>query len=167
VRKLALLLTLLLFCAIASKAQNPRGPSTPEKRKRAVMMATFLETTPLAKEAKDYRVALLAFFADVPDITIELCTAILGSSKQMKGDYEGELFGQLAFSQGKFIIENPDKAQDRAAVFVASVEGVLRTWNAIKSAKPKAKFPLMDELLEKQKAGTLADYVKTNMAECK
>jgi hypothetical protein len=25
----------------------------------------------------------------------------------------------------------------------------------------------MDELLEKQKAGTLSDYVKTNMAECK
>jgi tetratricopeptide (TPR) repeat protein len=44
------------------------------------------------------------------------------------------------------VIENPDKAQDAEAVQLAGVEGVLRTWQAIKTAKPKAKFPLMDEL---------------------
>ncbi len=87
--------------------------------------------------------------------------------KRIKGDYEAELVGQLAYSQAKFIIENPDKAQDDAAVYLAGVEGVLRTWQAIKAAKPKAKFKLMDELLEKQQAGTLAEYVKANMSGCK
>ena len=67
----------------------------------------------------------------------------------------------------KFIIENPDKAQDESAVYLAGVEGVLRTWQAIKAAKPKAKFLLMDELLQKQQAGTLADYVKAGMSGCK
>ena len=37
---------------------------------------------------------------------------------------------------------------------------------AIKAEKPKAKLPLLDELLQKQQAGTLADYVKEGMS-CK
>jgi hypothetical protein len=156
----------LIGCAVSAYAQK-RGPSTPEERKRAVEMATFLETTPLAKEAKEYRAALLYFLAEVPDITVKLCTNVLGESKRLKGDYESELVAQLAYSQAKFVIENPDKAQEDAAVYLAGVEGTLRTWQAIKAAKPKAKHLLMDELLQKQQAGTLADYVKAGMSGCK
>ena len=163
-----LIVTFVFLCCVSSAyAQNRRGPSTPEERKRAVEMATFLETNPLAKEAKDYRGALLFFLAEVPDITVTLCTNVFGESKRFKGDYDSELTGQQAFSQAKFIIENPDKAQDAAAVYLAGVEGVLRTWQAIKAAKPKAKFALMDELLEKQKAGTLAEHVQAGMKGCK
>jgi hypothetical protein len=168
-KKTSLVIVALVFllCASSTYAQNKRGPSTPEERKRAVEMATFLETNPLAKEAKDYRGALLFFLTEVPDISITLCTSVFGESKRFKGDYESELVGQFAFSQAKFIIEHPDKAQDQAAVYLASVEGVLRTWQAIKTAKPKAKFPLMDELLEKQQAGTLAEHVQAGMQGCK
>lgn len=158
---------LFLSCFSSAYAQDPKKPSTPEERKRAVEMATFLETNPLAKEAKDVRSALLFFVIQAPDITVSLCTNVLGESKRLKGDYESVLVGQLAFSQAKFVIENPDKAQDAEAAQLAGVEGVLRTWQAIKTAKPKAKFPLMDELLEKQRAGTLADYVKDAMKGCR
>ena len=70
--------------------------------------------------------------------------------------------GQTAYSQAKFIIEHPDKAQDEAAVQLAGVEGVLRTWQAIKTLKPKAKFPLLDELLAKHGIACprFADYAK-------
>lgn len=168
-KKTSLLTILLMSLCFASSAyaQNKRGPSTPEERKRAVEMTTFLETKPLAKEAKDYRAALLYFLTEVPDIAVTLCTDVLGESKRIKGDYESELVGQLAYSQAKFVIENPDKAQDDAAVYLAGVEGVLRTWEAIKAAKPKAKFPLMDELLQKRQAGALAEYVKAGMKGCK
>jgi hypothetical protein len=121
----------------------------------------------LAKEAKNQREALLFFLIQAPDITVTLCSNVLGESKRQKGDYESELFSQLAFSQAKFVIENPDRAKDEAAVQLAGVEGVLRTWQAIKTAKPKAKYPLMDELLEKQQGGMLAEHVKTGMASCK
>ena len=163
---LMIVLTLVLLCC-GSYAYAQRGPSTPEERKRAVEMATFLETNPLAKEAKDYRAKLLLFLAEVPDITVKLCNSILGESKRIKGDYESELVVQLGYSQAKFIIENPDKAHDDAGVYLGGVEGVLRTWQAIKAAKPKAKFPLMDELLQAQQAGSLAEQVKANAASCK
>lgn len=161
-----LTVVLAVLCCVSSAYAQKRGPSTPEERKRAVEIATFLETNPLAKEAKDMRAALLVFLTEVPDITVALCTNVFGESKKFKGDYEPELLGQSAFSQAKFIIEHPDKAQDQAAVQLAGVEGVLRTWQAIKAAKPKAKFPLMDELLAKQQAGTLADHVQEGMKGC-
>lgn len=165
--KSLLIVSLVLLCCAVSAAAQERGPSTPEERKRAVEMATYLETTPLGKDAKDYRAKLFLFVATVPDITIKLCSNVLGESKQLKGDYDPELVGQLMFSQAKFIIEHPDKAQDDAAVYLAGVEGVLRTWQAIKTAKPKAKFALMDELLQKQQAGTLAEQVNSAMSGCK
>jgi hypothetical protein len=168
-RKISLLVFVLAFvgCASSAYAQNKRSPSTPEERKRAVEMATFLEKNPLAKEAKDQRAYLLFFLVGAPDITITICTDVLGESKRLKGDYEAELVRQLLYSQAKFIIENPDKAQDNAAVYLAGVEGVLRTWQAIKATKPKAKFALMEELLQKQQAGTLAEYVRDGMKGCK
>lgn len=168
-KKTLVLIVTLLFLGGGSVgyAQNKRGPSTPEERKRAVAMATFLETNPLAKEAKDYRGALLVFLTEVPDISVTLCLDVLGDSKRVKGDYESEVVGQLAFSQAKFVIENPKQAEDDGAVYLAGVEGVLRTWQAIKTVKPKAKFPLLDELLQKQQAGTLAEYVQAGMKKCK
>ncbi len=162
-----LTLTLVFLCCVSATPAQKRGPSTPEERKQAVEMVTFLETNPLAKEAKDYRAKLLFFLTEVPDITVTLCMNVLGESKKVKGDYDSELVGQLVFSQAKFLIENPDKAQDSAAVYLGAVEGVLRTWQAIKAAKPKAKFPVMDELLAKQQAGTLAEHVKAAMTGCK
>lgn len=166
-KKLSLLTVLLAFLCCASSAYaQKRGPSTPEERKKAVEMATFLETNPLAKEAKEIRRGLLFFLTDVPDITVTLCFDVLAESKKFKGDYETELFGQTMFSQAKFIIEHPDKAEDEVAVQLAGVEGVLRTWQAIKAAKPKAKFPVLDELLAKQQAGTLADHVQEGLKKC-
>src|SRR5687768_9198524 len=103
-KKTSLILVALVFlCCTSSTFAQKRGPSTPEERKRAVGMVTFLEENPLAKEAKDYRAALLYFLVEVPDITIKLCTNVLGESKRIKGDYEPELIGQLAYSQAKFI----------------------------------------------------------------
>jgi hypothetical protein len=168
-KKTSLLFIAVAFlCTVHSAQAQENGPSTPEQLKQAVEMTTFLETSPLAKEAKDYRAKLFAFIAAAPDITVKLCTKVLGEQKQLKGDYESELVTfQLMFSQAKFLIENPDKAQDDAAVYLAAVEGVLKTWEAIKTAKPKAKFPLLDELLQKRQAGTLADHVKSGMSGCK
>lgn len=166
-KKTVLTVVLALMCCVSSVYAQKRGPSTPEERKRAVEMATFLEKNPLAKEAKEMRGALLLFLTEVPDISVTLCTSVFGESKDFKGDYQAELMGQTAYSQAKFIIEHPDKAQDEAAVQLAGVEGVLRTWQAIKTAKPKAKFPLLDELLAKQQSLTLEEHVKENLQGCK
>jgi hypothetical protein len=149
-----------------TRAQN-RGPSTPEERKRAVEIATLLENDPLNKDAKSLSQELLVFLIQVPDISVQLCSNVLGDYKKIKGDYAPTITAQLTFSQAKFIIEHPDQANDEYQEYVAGVEGVLRTYQNIKRAKPKVKIDPLEDLLVKQQAGQLGEFVKTAMAGCK
>ena len=148
------------------RAQN-RGPSTPEERKRAVEIATLLENDPLNKDAKALSQELLVFLIQVPDISVHLCSNVLGDYKKIKGDYAPIITAQLSFSQARFIIEHPDQANDEYQEYLAGVEGVLRTYQNIKRAKPKVKIDPLEDLLAKQQAGQLGEFVKTAMARCK
>ncbi|MFL6331748.1 MAG: hypothetical protein ACJ754_00225 [Pyrinomonadaceae bacterium] len=163
--KKSLTLTAVLFalalCAGAARAQdNKRGPSTPEERRRAVEIATLLENEPLHKDAKKLSEALLFFLIQAPDITVPICTDVLGDYKKIKGDYAPTITAQLTFSTAKFIIEHPEQAEDKDHVYLAGVEGVLRAYQNIKQAKPKVEIKPLEELLAKQQAGQLADFVK-------
>ena len=100
----------LALCAGAAGAQEKRGPSTPEERQRAVQIATLLENEPLHKDAKKLSQALLFFLIEVPDISVPICTDVLGDYSKIKGDYAPTITGQLTFSTAKFIIEYPEQA---------------------------------------------------------
>lgn len=168
-RKAMLLLVLAIALGSAGKAtlaQN-RGPSTPEERKRAIEIATLLENDPLNKNAKALSSELLFWLIQVPDITVTLCTNVLGDYSKIKGDYSPTIVTQLTFSEAKFIIEHPEQANDEFRVQLAGVEGVLKTYENIKKAKPKVKMEPLEQLLLKQQAGQLADFVKEAMGGCK
>ncbi|HYN83687.1 MAG TPA: hypothetical protein VER32_00435 [Pyrinomonadaceae bacterium] len=163
----AALLALALSC-VAAAAQEKRGPSTPEERRRAVEIATLLENDPLHKDAKKLSQALLYFLIEAPDISVPVCTAVLGDYEKIKGDYAPHITAQLTFSTAKFVIEHPEQAADKSQVYLAGVEGALRAYQNIKKAKPKTQMKPLEELLAKQQAGQLADFVKTAAADgCK
>jgi hypothetical protein len=153
------------FFAKPTVAQQ-RGPSTPEERKRAVEIATLLENDPLNKDQALSR-ELLFWLISVPDISVTMCTNVLGDYSKIKGDYAPTITAQLTFSEAKFIIEHPDQASDDHQVYLAGVEGVLRTYQNIKKAKPKVKIEPLEQLLVKQQAGELAEFVKGAMSGCK
>ena len=154
------------FGVRTSQAQN-RGPSTPEERKRAVEIATLLENDPFNKDAKALSQELLIFLIQVHDISVHLCANVLGDFRKIKGDYAPTITAQLSFSQAKFIIEHPDQANNEYQEYLAGVEGVLRTYQNIKRVKPKVKIDPLEDLLVKQQAGQLGEFVKTAMAGCK
>ena len=157
---LAVVLLSLSLCAGGAWAQEKRGPSTPEERQRAVQIATLLENEPLHKDAKKLSQALLFFLIEAPDISVPVCTDVLGDYSKIKGDYAPNITAQLTFSTAKFIIEHPEQAGEPDKVYLAGVEGVLRAYQNIKKAKPKVEMKPLDELLAKQQAGQLADFVK-------
>ncbi|HEV2863140.1 MAG TPA: hypothetical protein VGX48_19140 [Pyrinomonadaceae bacterium] len=154
----------LALGAAAVQAQQRRGPSTPEERRRAAEIATLLENEPLHKDAKKLSQELLFFLIEVPDISVTVCTDVLGDLKKIKGDYSPTITAQLTFSMAKFVIEHPEQAGDKNQVYVAGVEGVLRAYQNIKKAKPKVEIKPLEELLAKQQAGQLADFVKAAAA---
>ena len=166
-RKLLFLIIVFAMAVGATRsfAQN-RGPATPEERKRAVEIATLLENDPFNKDAKALTSELVFFLVQVPDIHVHLCSDVLGDYKKIKGEYSPIIVSQLTFSQGRFVIEHPEQADDRYLESMAGVEGVLRTYQNIKNAKPKVKIAGLEELLAKQQAGQLGEFVKTALTGC-
>ena len=165
IERLVLAFVLLFGATAVGFAQ--RGPSTPEERKRAIEITNLLESDPLNKDAKNLSRDLLLFIIQVPDIHVHICTNVLGDYKKIKGDYSPTITSQLTFSQARFAIEHPDQANDVYQEYLAGVESVLLTYQNIKKAKPKVKIDPLEELLVKQQAGQLGEFVKIAMVGCK
>jgi len=153
--------------------QRQRGPSTPEERQHAVAVVRALEKEALAESAPGARQELLIWMAEVPDISVSFCPdELLGGKLAMKGkkDKSDELASalsfQLALGSLVFLIEHPDQAGDQAAVALAGVESTLRTYQNLISARPEARFPRLDELLEIEKAGGLPALMAKRAKQC-
>jgi hypothetical protein len=160
------LLIACLFSATSGFAQR-RGPSTPAERRRAVEIATLLENDPLNKNAKDLSRELLIWLIEIPDITVTICTGMLGDYSKIKGVYAGTITTQVSFAETKFVIEHPEEAKDEYQVYLAGVESALRTYQNIKKAKPGVRLEPLEELLVKQQAGQLPEFIRNAMAGCK
>ena len=124
-----------------------------------------MENDPLNKDAKKLSEALLFFLIQAPDIHVHLCTDVLGDYKKIKGDYAPTITTQLTFSSAKFVIEHPEEASDANKEYLAGVAGALRAYQNIKKANPNAEMKPLEELLAKQQAGTLADFVREAAAK--
>ena len=85
-------------------AVPPRGPSTPDERQKALEMVRHLEADPLGKSAKDDRAWLVFWLAEVPDISVSLCTAFYPPLSGSKKNHGSELAVQSAFSMDAFVI---------------------------------------------------------------
>jgi len=163
-----LAIVLLLACGFSASntVAQRRGPSTPEERRRAVEIATLLENDPLNKNAQSLSRELLIWLIEIPDITVTICTGMLGDYSKIKGDYAGTITTQLSFAETKFVIEHPEQAKDEYRVYLAGVESALKTYQNIKKVKPKVRLEPLEELLLKQQAGELPEFVKNAMAGC-
>ena len=164
-----LIIALLVSCAFSTTttAAQKRGPSTAEERKRAVEITTLLENDPLNKKAEALRRELMIWLIRIPDISVTLCTSMLGDYTKIKGEHAGTITTQMSFAETKFVIEHPEQANDDYHVYLAGVEGVLRTYQNLRKAKPKVRFEPLEELLVKQQAGQLPDFVRSAMIGCK
>jgi hypothetical protein len=145
-----------------------RGPSTAQERETAVKVARLLEKDPFHKEAKKMREWFIVWISDVPDISVELCSAYMSPEKSTDKNYGSEIYIQTMFSSAAFIIEHPDQANDRVAVHLAGVEGALKVYETVLVTKPKAKSEFYDRLLERRNKGELRAFVEeATTTKCK
>ena len=161
-----LALLLCLSGAVTPWAQG-RGPATAEERQKVVRLAHNLEANPLGLMAPDSRKWLMIWIQEVPDVSVKVCGDLLEPLLKEQKDYSSELFTQMVFSSAAFIVDNPDKAKDDAAVFQAGLEGRLKTYESIRKYQSAVRHSLLDDLLKKQQSGELHDYVRKNTKGCK
>lgn len=149
----------IFFTAITSAALG-QGTSTPEERARWAEITHKLEGNPLDESVNKDGEWALKRLSDAHDIHVPLCPALLGEFNDAKYKYRHEITRQYMLASGAFLIENPAKAGDVAAMNVAAVESVLKVYNAILQQKPDAKWKALDELLKKQSQGKLDDALR-------
>ena len=155
----------MLLVSVTASAQE-RGPSTPEERATAVKAARLLEEEPLGPRAKAARQWFTVWLIAVPDITVSVCGDLLPDIPRSVKKFSSELIMQTAYSAAAFMIEHPDQAKDRVAVYNAGLLGALKTYESIRKEQPKLSWPAVDELLRKRDTGDLADYVAAATQKC-
>ena len=162
-RALLLVVTSSIATMHAGAAEQETSAAT---KTRMIQLIGTLESDPFQKDGKEVRGEVMTWLVEAPDVSVRICPNVLGDIKKIKGDEGGILVVQLGFSQAKFILENPDKAADQHAVNVAGVEGVLRTYAAMKTTKPKLAIPEIDRLVKLHASGQLGAAVDEGLAKC-
>jgi len=159
---MAWILTLVLSfpsLGIAEK-MSAQGTSTPEERARWAEITHKLESNPLDESVNKDGEWALNRLSDAHDIHVPLCPALLGEFNDAKYKYRHAVTRQYMLASGAFLIENPAKAGDVAAMNVAAVESVLKVYSAILQQKPDAKWKPLEDLLKKQSQGKLDDVLR-------
>ena len=98
----------LLFAPLAGLAQDKRGPSTPEERQQALVNIHSWQSDPLGPQAKDQFGSVLKWLAEVPDLTVHVCS-ILDSLPKGDKKHASTIFGGEVMAQAAFLIENPTR----------------------------------------------------------
>lgn len=147
--------------------QPSRGPSTPEERKYAILLTRHLENDPLSLDASAGRAWLSTWWDEIPDIEVRPCN-LVDAPNHESYEYGKELYEQITYSQGAYILENPGKTTDWNAAFLAGMNGALRAYESILKQKPAAKYAFLDDLRQQQDNGRLAGTVGSMVKErCK
>jgi len=148
-------------------AQPPAAKhSTAEDRQRVVTIARKLEATPLDPKLGPEREWAVQWVFSSPDVHVHLCTTLLSDLRRPRYKYKAELGSQLLISIAAFLIEHPEKSSDNLAKSVAGMESVLKAYTAILKTDPQATAPSLDEYLQKEKEGKLAEAVQEKIKDC-
>lgn len=141
-------------------------PTSPQTRARMIKLIDELEKNPFGKDSKNNAAEVLTWLIDAPDVSVTVCTALLLEPERLEGIEGSSLAGQLMFEEARFILENPDKAQDAQAVHLAGVEGVLRSYAAMKAWMPGLSLDPVEKLVKMKAAGKLSAFVARVAGKC-
>jgi len=162
--------TTSLACGIVSglvmTAASAQTPTSPETRAEMIRLIDSLEKKPFDPSASEWAGKAMTWLQDAPDVSVTLCSALYVDYDDLGKDGGEVLTTQLPLAEARFILENPAKADDEHAVHVAGVEGMLRTYAAMKAAKPDLKIRPMEKLVKVQADKKIDAFVKDALEKC-
>jgi TPR repeat protein len=101
--------------------QASRPPSTPEERAYAIRLTHNLETNPLSRDSSAARAWLDQWWNEIPDIMVRPCN-LVDSPNHDPNPYADELYRQITYSEGAFILQSSAKGTDWDAAFLAGMQ---------------------------------------------
>ena len=151
-RKIAAVLAMSL--SMTAVAQG----TADKDEEKFVRLTQQLEAAPLSDTDKSMRSWLLQWATDSPDITVLVCD-VMDFVTVKETANSGIYTTQMMFGNVAYQISNPDKRNDLLATQLAGVRSALKAYESILAKDPEAKISHFDELLKKDKDGTLSDYL--------
>ena len=151
--------------AAKAKKQAKRRPSTAAERTAAATAARELELDPLGPDAEARRKVAMVVL-EAPDILVPLCANALAPFANEKAQHHALLLQQMLFSTMAFMIEQPERASDLQAGYVAGLLGALKAYEKMREVEPAARSPFLERMLDLQKRGTLEAFYRKATAPC-
>ena len=142
-----------------AKKQAKRRPSTPAERTSAAKAARELELDPLGPDAEANRKVAMVVL-EAPDIQVPICANVLASFLNEKSPHHALLLQQMLFSTMAFMIEQPERASDLPAGFLAGIVGALKAYEKVRAAGPGERSPFLERMLDLQKRGELDAFYR-------
>lgn len=136
-----------------------RGPTTQEERTRALDYIHSLEQKPVGYDTLHKRQWLTEWIVQAPDIVVNIHYTELDSLDKVNSTYSNQLRIQAVYSQAAYALEHPG-VNDVVTLKTAGLAGTLRAYQAIQHFDPKAKYPVLDEMLALERKGKLQKYVE-------
>jgi hypothetical protein len=148
-----------------AKKEAKRRPSTPEERTAGAKAARQLELDPLGPGA-DARHEAAMVVLNAPDIQVPVCANVLASFVDEKTAHHDVLLQQMLFSTMAFMVEQPARASDVQADFLAGILGALKAYAKVRESDPAARSPFLERMLDLQKRGELEAFYKKETTPC-
>jgi hypothetical protein len=155
----------LILLVVSFSLPATQSKSYPEEKDsdRVVEFTSALEVDPLGDSAPAQRKWLLQWLTDTPDFTVAICD-ILGPIPNDPVPNGPALLVQQMFGNVAYQIQHPG-VKDEASLQIAGTESVLRAYAAIIGKDPSAHIAYLDNLLSKQRAGTLNEHMAPIIAK--
>jgi uncharacterized coiled-coil protein SlyX len=118
-----------------------------------------LELDPLGPESEARRKVAMVVL-EAPDIQVPLCSNPLGSFIKEKTPHHDLFLQQMLFSTMAFMIEQPERASDVQAGFLAGILGALKAYAKVCELEPASRSPFLDHMLDLQKSGELEAFYR-------
>ncbi|HET8892450.1 MAG TPA: hypothetical protein VFQ41_26380 [Candidatus Angelobacter sp.] len=156
---------LLLLSPLAAPAQTTDAAAA-EQHQRVVAIAHKLEATPLDQALFPEREWAKQWVIQNPDVRIRMCMQLLPDLRRPRYKFRAEILDQMMLSSAAFLIEHPDKTGDHLAENVGGLQGVLKAYSAIVKINPDARVQALDDMLERQSRGKLAEFARETIKAC-
>ncbi len=154
------------IAAVVIMGATSQSAAQTSDRQRVVAIAEKLQAAPLDPALTDEREWAVAWLSEAPDITVNLCPAVLAGWDQNNYRYAGHLLFPYMLSMGAFAITHPEAAQDAQAQQLVGVEATLNAYRAVLTAHPEARSTGLEKLVAKKANGSLSTFVKKARARC-
>ena len=152
-------------CCAASIA-SAADATTAETRAQMIRLVGEIEAHPYAADSQSKANTVMTWLTEAPDVSVTMCEALYVDFDQLKGADGALLVTQLPLEEARFILERPDKASDSRAVHTAGLEGMLRTYAAMKAENPALSLAPIEKIARAKADGKLPQFVDKAVAKC-